>query len=1076
MTFNSKLTEQAIELRKQAEKIATEKAIHSPDTIAALSTTEIQKLLHELQVHQIELEMQNDELRRTQKELDATRDRYFNLYDLAPTGYLTLSEKGIILETNITAATLLEAAKGAMVKQPLSNFILKEDQDIYYLFRKQLLEIGGTQSCELRMVKKDGSDFWMNLTATAAQDADVATVCRIAMTDITDRKRAEESGYFKSALLEAQLASSIDGILIVNTQGKKILQNQRTVELFKIPQYIADNDDDEIQVQYVKQMTKNPAKFIEKITHLYKHPDECSRDDVELRDGTVLERYSAPLVGKGGQPYGRIWMFHDITALKQTERALRESEKQYRYLFDLANEGLIMTTLAGQLYQVNQAFAEMHGHTVDELKHMDINDLDVLGERLQEDRADLIRRVQAGETVRFEVGHYHKDGHIFPITVTTSMIDIEGKQYYLSFNQDITERKQAEEILREKEQQFRDIFDNSAEAIFIFDIDGVIVSANPMANTMYGYEDKEMIGLSDKDIISPDYYHVSEDFKQQLACSGLYRGESVDVRSDGTTFNIEVRGSSFTQKGKPYVLAMVRDVTERKQAEEDLKNTKVKLQRLFDLTPDLICEADSASGYFTQLNPSWTKTLGFSVEELLSKPLFDFIHPDDIEATLAEVNRQLVGNETHHFVNRYRCKDGNYKWLSWESTPANEHGLLYAAAQDITESKQSEVRLQQAQKLESIGTLAGGIAHDFNNLLSPLLGFAELLKEDIPADSPMQSSIDEIISAALRSKDLVKQILAVSRRDEPDVKPIRLQPIVKEALSLLRASIPTTIDIQNDIDPQCGMVMADPTKIHQIIMNLATNAYHAMEDKGGRLDVALKQVAMTSEPDSLQILTPGNYALLTVSDTGAGIEKKILDKIFDPYFTTKGVGKGTGLGLSVVHGIVTSHKGIVDVSSVPGKGTKFSVYLPTMEHTTEHIIAENVGPDPVGTEQILLVDDETQIVRVEQQMLERLGYRVTSRASSKEALEVFKANPGGFDLVLTDMTMPNMTGIQLARELVSIRWDIPVIICTGFSTMLNDESMKSNGIKGVLRKPVVKSNMAHMVRKVLDEAKGSAQG
>ena len=399
---------------------------------------------------------------------------------------------------------------------------------------------------------------------------------------------------------------------------------------------------------------------------------------------------------------------------------------------------------------------------------------------------------------------------------------------------------------------------------------------------------------------------------------------------------------------------------------------------------------------------------------------------------------------------------------------------------DITERKRAEEerlkleeRLRQAQKMESIGTLAGGIAHDFNNILYPLLGFSELLKEDIPADSPLQNYIDEIFRATMRSKDLVKQILAFSRKSDQNAKPVRLEPLITEALKLLRSSIPTTIDIQQAMDPNCGIVIADPTQIHQIVMNLATNAYHAMEDTGGKLNVCLRQVELTSACGltAFESLTPGKYALLTVSDTGTGIEKEILDKIFDPYFTTKEVGKGTGLGLSVVQGIVKTHKGEILVDSKPGKGTAVHVYLPIMAPTVENKQVAESEPIPGGTEKILLVDDDEVIVGLEQQILERLGYHVTSRTSSKEALGVFRESPEAFDLVLTDMTMPDMTGTQLAEKLMVIRPDIPVIICTGFSERIKENERAAMGIKGFLLKPVVKSELACLVRGVLDKAK-----
>ena len=399
--------------------------------------------------------------------------------------------------------------------------------------------------------------------------------------------------------------------------------------------------------------------------------------------------------------------------------------------------------------------------------------------------------------------------------------------------------------------------------------------------------------------------------------------------------------------------------------------------------------------------------------------------------------------------------------------------VRFELAIDITERKKFEERIQQVQKLEAIGTLARGIAHDFNNILFPLVGFAEMLKLDVPLDSPLQTHIDEILRAAMRSKALVKQILTFSRQGDHDIKPIKLHPIVKEALALIRSSIPTTIEIQHDIDPGCGVVIADSTQIHQTIMNLATNAYHAMEETGGKLKVHLKQIRLESDQSVFPEMTPGEYAHLTVADTGIGIEKDVMDKIFDPYFTTKEKGKGTGLGLSVVQGIVKSCNGDIRIYSEPGKGTEVHVYLPIMDRKADDIQTDRRESIQGGTEKILLVDDEETIVRMEQQMLERLGYRVTIRTGSVDALEVFKAHPDSFDLVFTDMTMPNMTGVQFAVEIKKIRPDIPVILCTGFDYQINDETSKALGIQGFVMKPVIMKEIAETIRKALDNSEKS---
>ncbi|BBO81800.1 hypothetical protein DSCO28_23660 [Desulfosarcina ovata subsp. sediminis] len=389
---------------------------------------------------------------------------------------------------------------------------------------------------------------------------------------------------------------------------------------------------------------------------------------------------------------------------------------------------------------------------------------------------------------------------------------------------------------------------------------------------------------------------------------------------------------------------------------------------------------------------------------------------------------------------------------------------------DITHLKEMDARLAQAQKMESIGNLAGGIAHDFNNLLFPIVGMAELLLEDLPPGSAEHEKIEEIYKAGKRGSELVNQILTFSRQSEQKKIPIHLQQILREVMKLTRSTIPSNIQITQDIQQDCPMVLAHPTQIHQVAMNLITNAYHAVERKSGKIDVRLTETRIEAGelPDS--ILAPGRYALLSVSDTGDGINPAIIDKIFDPYFTTKEQGKGTGLGLAVVFGILKEHLGDIKVYSEWGNGTTFNVYLPIIAKSEKAEIIEQKDVCSNGNERILLVDDETSIVRLEKQMLERLGYTVTTFTSSAEALEAFRTNPRLFDLVVSDMTMPKMTGDQLARKLTALRPDIPIIICTGFSERINQENVTAFGVKGLLMKPIVKSEMAKMVRTVLDKA------
>ena len=381
-----------------------------------------------------------------------------------------------------------------------------------------------------------------------------------------------------------------------------------------------------------------------------------------------------------------------------------------------------------------------------------------------------------------------------------------------------------------------------------------------------------------------------------------------------------------------------------------------------------------------------------------------------------------------------------------------------------------ERQLQQVLKIQAIGTLAGGIAHDFNNILFPIVGYTELTMDEVPDNSVAHNNLEEVLKAAHRAKDLVQQILTFSRQSGQERKPVKVHSIIEEALKLLRASIPASIEIIHNINDDCHPVMGDATQIHQVIMNLCTNAYQAMQDKGGTLEINLSEVDVGYEETVEKIgMQPGKHLQLLVRDEGCGMDAAVLDRIFEPYYTTKEQGKGTGLGLSVIHGIVKNHRGDISVTSSPGKGTTFKVYLPIIEDMDTVTEFEPSNGAVKGNERILLIDDEEQIVSMEQQMLENLGYEVTARTDSTEALKEFSQKPQNFDLVITDMTMPHMTGDELALKLLDIKPDIPVILCTGFNEDITEEKALAMGIQKFVMKPVIKNDLATTIRTVLDQ-------
>jgi PAS domain S-box-containing protein len=522
-------------------------------------------------------------------------------------------------------------------------------------------------------------------------------------------------------------------------------------------------------------------------------------------------------------------------------------------------------------------------------------------------------------------------------------------------------------------------------------------------------------------------------------------------------------------------VASLLDITQRKQAEEALRKSEQQFRDVVENADSVILRWDK-EGNVIFMNPFGLKLFGYSEEELIGRNVVGTIVPET--ETTTKRNLVLLMQEIQNNPEKYKYnenenmrKDGGRVWVSWTNKAImDEQGNIaeiLSIGNDMTERMNLEAQLLRATKMEAIGTLAGGIAHDFNNILAAIIGYTEMALGEPEVGDRLRDFLGQVHRAGERAIDLVKQILTFSRQKEMERKPIVVAPFVKEGIKLLSSFLPSTVQITQNITTEPIMILSGPTQIHQILMNLCTNASHAMRDGGGILDIQLiyERVDPVVASRSLN-LAAGDYAKLTVSDTGHGIDTSIMDRIFDPFFSTKGPGEGTGLGLSVVYGIVKDQGGAIDVSSEPGKGTVFSVYLPLIE--TEPALPE-WAPDliPRGSERILFVDDESALVELGCIMLISLGYSVTSRTSSIEALEAFRAGPHRFDLVITDMTMPNMRGDDFARELLKIRPDIPIILCTGFSEMISEERAQSLGIRRFVMKPFFKKDIAEAIREAL---------
>jgi len=514
------------------------------------------------------------------------------------------------------------------------------------------------------------------------------------------------------------------------------------------------------------------------------------------------------------------------------------------------------------------------------------------------------------------------------------------------------------------------------------------------------------------------------------------------------------------------------EIAERQRTEVALRASEERYRHLVENINDVIYATD-AQGVLTYLSPAVEAQSGYTPAELIGHVFTDYVYQEDRQRILQRFEHLLTG---HLEPSEYRMvtKTGAIRWIR-SSSRCIYHGDQVVGVQgaysDITEKRDLEEQLRQAQKMEALGTLAGGIAHDFNNILSIILGNTELALFVRPANQPIHRPLEQIQQACMRARALVSQILSFSRKTPQELHLCRLSPIVHESLALMRALIPTTIDLRLDMTATADVVLADPAQIQQVVMNLVMNAAQAMEDAGGVLEVRLVDLALDERAAQRHELKPGAYVRLTVRDTGRGIAPAIIGRIFDPYFTTKEVGKGTGMGLAVVHGIVTHHGGVIRVQSEVGQGASFQVYLPARE--AEPRLASPLTVSVLsGQERILFLDDEPALVSIGKEFLERLGYEVVTETSSQAALAVFTRQPERFDLVITDRTMPGMTGERFAQELRRIRPDIPIILCSGFRHPLNEEEARAIGIGAFLMKPFMLRELGETVRTVLHKQTG----
>ncbi len=726
----------------------------------------------------------------------------------------------------------------------------------------------------------------------------------------------------------------------------------------------------------------------------------------------------------------------------------------------------IVLSLDGQLLHWNRPFSLVTGYSDEEIAGMTPENFFTDGQ---------IGRLHQALTQIRETGKIHLElflktraGQVIPFEFSAVLIDSPGAfvQCICALGRNISRRLEAK---AERER----LFSVSRDLMCVTGFDGYFKELNPAWEKTLGWTLPELKARPLAHFVHPEDHQIL-----QKVMDALFQGENV------SEFEIRFRCKDesyrwLTWNATPYlqrkqIYAVARDDTRHKNSEAALKESEEKYRNLFENSKDVVY-ISLPEDKFLDVNPAGVTLFGYAskaelLDICLSRDLY--VDPRDRLAMLNEFEKNGLVKD---YEVRLKRKDGQEILVQNTATAMyDREGRIYAFCgimRDITHYKKMQKQLVQTQKMEAIGTLAGGIAHDFNNILAALLGYSELLRLDLAEGTRGRSNLEQIITATLRARELVKQILTFSHQVEQEFGEVQLSNIVKEVSKLLRASLPASIEIQLDIRDKTGIVIADVTQMHQLLMNLCTNAFHAMRKSGGVLSVILERTCITEAQPQIAGLAPGEYVKLSVRDTGCGMDSTTLKHIFDPFFTTKPVGEGTGLGLAVVHGILKSHGGGINVISEVGQGSTFEVFLPRTEKRRAATDAQN-RELPQGTAHILFIDDETAIVESGKQLLARLGYTITPSIDPLQGFELFKQQPEKYDLVITDYHMPKLNGLILSQKLQKIRKDIPIIIMTGSSGSLTIEQCQETQIKEILQKPLVTYDFANAIHRVLSISAG----
>jgi PAS domain S-box-containing protein len=996
---------------------------------------------------------------RADQMLRESERRYREVLENVDLIALTVDRVGIITFCNDYLLELTGWTRDELMGSDCFQKLVPETEEEVRRFFYENLAVGNFPSHYQNLIKTKKGELrricWSN-TVMRDEAENIIGLTGIG-EDITDEEKAREQLLWKTAFFEANIRSSLDGILIVDNEGRKILQNQLLTDLWGVPQEFADDPDDSRQLEWVTKQVKDPIQFARNVAHLYAHPDEVGHDEIELINGKVFDRYSSPVQGEDGKRYGRIWSFRDVTDRKRAE----ESLKLFRALIEQSNDAVeVIDSETGRFLDLNERAWKRLGYSREEMLLMTVADI-------ASDAPPVSEMVKLTQKFAFKIvegQHRRKDGSTFPVEISVKYIQLD-RAYLVAVVRDITERKQVEKEMRAGEERYRSTLDNMAEGCQIIGFDWSYLYLNNQAARHNRQPNQELLGRKMTDVwpgieTSAVFLLLERCMKERIAVH-----QEIEFNfPDGKKAWFDVRSQPVPEG--IFVLSL--DIAERKSAQEQI----AEQASLLDKAQDAIIVRD-LQGAITFWNKGAERMYGWTRLEALGRNIGEFLYADPKK--FEEINRLTLSTGEWHGEFAHITKDRSEltveaRWTLIRNSEGQPKSVL-AIYTDITEKKKVEAQFLRAQRMESIGTLAAGIAHDLNNILAPIMMSIDILK--LTATNPQAKSVLETISvSAKRGSDIVRQVLSFARGLEGERVEIQPRHLLNDLEHIIKDTFPKDIRLEFSIPNNTWTILGDPTQVHQVLLNLCVNARDAMPN-GGQLTINIENCTLDEQYAAMNVqVKAGRYVKIGVTDTGMGIPVKVIDKIFEPFFTTKDINKGTGLGLSTVMAIVKSHGGTINVYSEPGKGTCFTIYLPAMENSSEAKREQTEQANlPRGNgETILVIDDEASIRTITSQTLQAFGYKVMTAIDGAEALGIYVQQKTEIAVVLTDMMMPVMDGPATIRALMRINPAIKIIGASGLNMTEAMTKASGAGVKHFLTKPYTAGTLLKAMRLILDES------